>query len=135
MSPLVYLLFWSVRRQLLEGLDAEDLERMRHVRIELALRPELEDVLRGCGGGEFGYFWGTRAGESDGGTELPETEAVGLIRIFAGNIRPFCRATLELVLRHEIHHALGADEEDCDLAGLGSYHIGRALEAAAGASS
>jgi hypothetical protein len=135
MSPVALFLFWWVRGGVLAALDADDRARLERVRFELRQRPTAEDFRRGCGGPELGYFWGTRVGDSDGETELPETEAVGLIRIFAGNFRPFCAPALELVLRHEVSHALGASEEDCDLAGLGSFHIGQALEAAAGASS
>ncbi len=98
------------------GLDAHEREQLAGVRFVVADWPGREDYARGFHGG-FGYFFGVQAG-ADGGTALPD-DPCGEVRIFVGTIEPFARATLDLVIRHELAHAFGASEADCDLAGLG----------------
>jgi len=108
-------------RSTLADLDPDERQAVAGVVLRLASRPGPGDVARGCGPAFRGYFWGSTPARDDGrvGHILPESDepapATGEIVLFLENLSPLTPRRLGVVLRHELAHALGYDEEEVEL--------------------
>lgn len=121
----------------LAGLPAELGELVRdRVRIELRARPDREDLERGAGATWRGYFYGQQLEqlahvtewEAAGELLAPVRKGGGVVRIFLANLRG--PDELVEVLLHELHHFVGADEDDVAAEGLGEFEAELELEEA-----
>ena len=103
-------------------LPASVRAELEGVRVLVKGSPDAGDISRGCDPRLEGYFFGTRGGEDeDVGNALPDPgPAQGDVVIFVNNLRELSRAHVRKVLLHELSHALGCDEEDMALLGLGA---------------
>lgn len=83
--------------------------------------PTHADLALGCEPEQLGAFVGCPRELGRAGGPLPDTRpAQGLIKLFLANIRPLTPENLRIVLRHELMHALGWEEDEIAGQGLGS---------------
>lgn len=103
------------------------------VAFEARPKPTPADLERGAKPDDRGYFYGLRvrgddedddadvleADDDDDVAQSPEYRPGGLIVLFPGNVHPCSREALAEVLRHELAHFLGEDEDQAAELGLG----------------
>jgi len=99
--------------RVLEGLPAELAALIRErVRFVERPRPSAKDLQLGIGAGWRGAFLGEQ-------WTGPGSRARGTILLYTDHMRDDDEL-VEVVL-HELHHFLGADEDDVDAEGLGEH--------------
>ena len=104
----------SVRAELDPGGDL-----LQHVALRLKPAPDHEDHQRGRLE-EMAYYYGTALEQGEmGRIELPDpSPPVGEVVLFLDCLAPLTRSRIEVVLRHEYHHALGYTEDEIRGMGL-----------------
>jgi hypothetical protein len=115
----------EVLRRVLMSLTVREATALRRVAYDFRPRPTDADLARGVAPDQRGAFWGipavgARPPADDDGTALPEqlAPASGEIVVFLDNVDPATPERLEVVLRHELAHALGYSEEEIVSMGL-----------------
>jgi hypothetical protein len=100
--------------RVLTSMSPADLLRVCALRISVRSRPNAEDLARGATATHQGYFYGCAAVLPDRESSvLPdERPASGEIVVFLDNLEPATPERFEVVLRHELAHALGHEEEE-----------------------
>jgi hypothetical protein len=88
------------------------------VSLRIAWVPLAEDLARGAGPGQRGYFWGV-APEPARGEQLPDpTRARGELVVFLGHPSHASELEIERTFEHEIGHVLGLSEQQLAAMGL-----------------
>jgi len=116
----------NIVREVLAELGADALA-VAGVWLRVKARPDADDLARGCEPSQLGAFYGwARELGRMGETALPDQRpAEGDVVLFLENIDPLTPENLRTVLRHELAHALGMEEEEIVALGLGSIDGGR----------
>lgn len=113
--------FAALVRSLFEEMGPYEAAAVAGVWLRLAVRPDAGDLARGCDPDQLGAFFGAAREIGRPGEPLPDCRpAEGEIVLYLGNIRPLNASTITTVLRHELLHARGYEEEEIHDMGLGA---------------